>query len=174
MLAETLRTFYGYSSWATERIFDAAAQLTPEQLDAPGVAGRGSISQTLLHLITTQKGWLSWWDGSLPAEEAIRIGLEIGENPDLAAIRGAWDKVAEQTQEFVGSLSDEDAERPFTFAPPNGPSWTIPLWQLMLHVANHGTQHRSEIAAMLTAAGYSPGDLDLLFYCFHLAKLGGQ
>jgi uncharacterized damage-inducible protein DinB len=35
---------------------------------------------------------------------------------------------------------------------------------MMLHVANHGTQHRAEVAAMLTAAGRSPGDLDLLAY----------
>ena len=33
---------------------------------------------------------------------------------------------------------------------------------MMLHVANHGTQHRSEVAAMLTGFGHSPGDLDVL------------
>lgn len=174
MLAEALRTFYDYNTWATERIFDTAAQLTPEQLEAPGEAGRGSIRNTLLHLITTHKGWLSWWDGSLTAEEAIRFPLDLGDNPDLAAIRAAWDEVAEQTSAFIGSLGDEDAERPYTFAPPVGPTWKNPLWQMMLHVANHGTQHRSEIATMLTAAGHSPGDLDLLFYCFDLAQHGGE
>jgi uncharacterized damage-inducible protein DinB len=34
----------------------------------------------------------------------------------------------------------------------------------MLHVVNHGTQHRSEVAAILTSLGFSPGNLDLLFY----------
>lgn len=174
MLAETLRTLYGYSTWATDRVFDAAARLTPEQLDVPGQAGRGSIRQTLLHMITTQKGWLAWWDGSLPPEEAIRVRLDLTENPDLAAIRGAWDQVAEQTQAFVNGLSDEDAARTFTFTPPHGPSWTMPLWQMMLHVANHGTQHRSEIAAILTAAGHSPGDLDLLYFYFELAQPSGR
>ncbi len=38
------------------------------------------------------------------------------------------------------------------------------LWQLMLHLINHGTQHRSEAAALLTGYGQSPGDLDLILY----------
>ena len=35
----------------------------------------------------------------------------------------------------------------------------LPLWQQLAHLANHSTQHRSEVAEMLTQMGRSPGDL---------------
>ena len=31
----------------------------------------------------------------------------------------------------------------------------VALWQMLLHLANHGTQHRSEAAVLLTGAGRS-------------------
>ena len=34
----------------------------------------------------------------------------------------------------------------------------------LAHLANHGTQHRSEAAMLLTSYGYSPDDLDLIVF----------
>jgi uncharacterized damage-inducible protein DinB len=41
---------------------------------------------------------------------------------------------------------------------------------MLVHVVNHGTQHRAEAAALLTAAGQSPGELDLFDYAEDQAK----
>jgi uncharacterized damage-inducible protein DinB len=166
MEAEMLRTMFDYSDWAMTRIFDAADGLTQEQLDTPGTAGHGSIRQTLLHLIDTQRGWLSWWDGSMTAAEAISSGLDLADYPDVASLRALWEDVSAQTAEFTSTLKDEDATRVYSSATPDGRTITFILWQMMYHVANHGTLHRSEVAAMLTDFGHSPGNLDPLYYFF--------
>jgi hypothetical protein len=49
----------------------------------------------------------------------------------------------------------------------------VPVWQMLVHVVNHGTQHRAEAAALLTAEGRSPGELDLINYAEERAGVGG-
>jgi uncharacterized damage-inducible protein DinB len=146
-----------------------------DELNAPGNAGHGSIRETLLHQITAKKGWLSWWDGSMSLEESISYEVELDDYPDLAALRAFWEEVEAQTSDFLDGLSDEDTQRVFDVDLPWGvPPTTFTLWQMMLHVANHGTQHRGEVAAMLTLADRSPGDLDLLFYFLEQIRRGAR
>ena len=63
MVGEALRLHYAYGSWAMARVLDAAERLTADQLNAPGVAGNGSVRGTLVHLIERQWSWFSWFDG---------------------------------------------------------------------------------------------------------------
>jgi uncharacterized damage-inducible protein DinB len=41
-------------------------------------------------------------------------------------------------------------------------------------VVNHGTQHRSEVAAELTRFGHSPGWLDFLFYVDEVSSTANE
>ena len=164
MLADALRTLYEYNRWATETLLEMAGRLTPTQLHTPGGAGPGSVRNTLVHLIAAQRSWLAWWDGSLPADEAYRLTLDPADFPDIAAVRASWEALEQATGEFLSGLSDQDAARVYDNTLPDGTDFRMLLWQMMLHVVNHGTQHRSEVAAMLTGFGQSPGNLDLLFH----------
>jgi uncharacterized damage-inducible protein DinB len=58
--------------------------------------------------------------------------------------------------DYVSSLSTESLNQRYADNIGDGPK----VWQTILHIIFHGTQHRSEAAAILTGYGYSPGDLD--------------
>lgn len=162
MLIEAIRTLYSYNQLATERVLGVAEQLTADQWLAPQTAGRGSMRDTLVHLVSAQRGWLSAWGGALPPQEAARAQVTPADFPDVAAVRSFFRTVDGATQAFLKDLTDARLEEVVTRRRTAGGESRYPLWQMTLHVANHGTQHRSEVAAMLTAFGHSPGDLDLL------------
>ncbi len=164
MLVEAVRLMYAYTNWATGRVLETAKACTNEEWLAPQSAGRGPVRDTLVHMVNAQRGWLSWWDGSRDRDPALLTQLDPAAFPDAAAVQAAWTAVHAATDRFLAGLTDETLQQEFERLASNGVPMRLPLWQMMLHVANHGTQHRSEVAAMLSAFGHSPGDLDLVRY----------
>jgi uncharacterized damage-inducible protein DinB len=67
-------------------------------------------------------------------------------------------------REYVSIITEDAVESELDYSDSRGNQNRRPLWQLMTHVANHGTYHRGEIAGALTALGSSPGDLDFVLW----------
>jgi len=154
-----VRTLYRYSAWANARVLETAARLSPEQLSAPGGASYDSVRETLVHTMSAQWIWLFRWQGTSPGTM-----LDTRQFPDLAAIRARWDQIENDTRRFVTALTDADLARVVDYRNTRGERWAYPLWQQVVHQVNHATQHRSEIALVLTQFGHSPGDLDFLVF----------
>ena len=90
-----------------------------------------------------------------------RGGRAFAETCDVAS--------SAELDRFLETIQDSDLDREQFYRTLGGSEDTRPLWQLMLHVVNHGTQHRAEAAAMLTEYGHSPGDIDFTIYLRHRA-----
>jgi uncharacterized damage-inducible protein DinB len=65
---------------------------------------------------------------------------------------------------FVNEIREERLNSTFDYRNTAGTPFTKVVWHVMAHVVNHGTQHRTEAAAMLTEFGHSPGDIDLVLF----------
>lgn len=159
MSVEMIRTLYNYNAWANRRVLDTAARLSPEQLQATMGASFDSIHATLVHVMGAQWIWLSRWLGTSPT-----ILLNPADYPDLAAVRQRWDEIERDTQAFVQALDEAGLARVVNYRNTRGSPFAYPLWQLMLHQVNHATQHRSEVAMVMTEFGHSPDGLDLTRY----------
>ncbi len=158
-----IRTLYDYNAWANARILAAALSPPPDQLDASGDGAYGSVRETLVHTMSAQRGWLARWQSTLPTVPPTGR-LDPAQFPDVAAIRGRWDEIEGTTRAYVANVSSADLDRVVTYVTSSGKTCSYPLWQQLLHQVNHGTQHRSEVAVLLTRYGRSPGELDLLVF----------
>ena len=148
---------YGYQTNA--RLLDTAARLTPEQF-TQSVFKIGSIHRTLVHQMSAEWVWRSrLQDGISPTGP-----LDPADFPSLDAIRVRWGTEETAMRGWLAGLRDDDLARTLHYQSMTGQTGSGTVGPLLLHVFNHGTQHRSEVAAMLTELGHSPGDLDLFLY----------
>jgi uncharacterized damage-inducible protein DinB len=168
MHLEYLRLLYGYNDWANRHLLEVVDQLTPEQLYAPDDSSFGGLHATLIHTMDTEWSWLNvMLQGDARGIDWASLEIDPADVRDVTAIRARWADVEAQLQAFIAGLEAEGEKSPdriVTWEGDYGGLRRRPVWQIMLHVFNHGTQHRSEVAAMLTRAGHSPGEMDLTRY----------
>jgi uncharacterized damage-inducible protein DinB len=150
---------YRYNQWANARILGATANVTQEQFVAPAAFPHGGLRGTLAHALSAEWIWRTRWEGTSP-----RHLLTPEEFPDFPSLRARWAEEEMHLMNFVDGISEERLNNTFDYTNTSGKPFTRVLWQAMAHVVNHGTQHRSEAAAMLTDLGHSPGDIDLIFF----------
>ena len=150
-----IETIFEYNYWANERILAASSHVSPEQLVAPTAFPRGNLRATLVHILDGEYGW--------------RLLLERGEEtpdlnekdfPTLASLHERWAYEEGHMWAYIAGLGDESLQEIVRYTNPQGIKRERVRWHGLFHVINHGTQHRSEAAAMLTDYGHSPGDID--------------
>lgn len=148
MRVSDIRTLYDYNFWANRRILDAAARLPAEQFAAT------TLGETLGHILSAEVIWRRRWEGRDPATAALPEAFATIE--DLVA---RWRAEDQLLAAYLDTLGDADLDGGLTFMRGDA-SDTRTLWHLLVHVVNHGTQHRAEAALLLTGLGCSPGDVD--------------
>jgi uncharacterized damage-inducible protein DinB len=156
---EQIRALYGYNEWANNHILQAASGLSEEELGRDMGASFGSVQGNLAHTLDVQVLWLARWTGTARVEMP-----EPEEGQRLGAIREAYATSHETLQRFVGSLGEGDIARVISYVDIRGNAQERPLWQVMLHLVNHGTHHRAETAMLLTSLGKPLRQLDYVYF----------
>src|SRR3954452_4902854 len=156
MRVRDLQALYDYHYWANGRILDTATRVTNEQFAAPAPVPSGSLRGTLIHTIGAERTWLARWESRPPVPRA-----QDDQSATVASLTALWGETETALRAYLASLDDDALDRAHCYTRSGGQTLTKSLWQTLVHVVNHGTQHRSEAAMLLTMYGASPGDLDL-------------
>ena len=159
MQPDEVRFLFAYDRWATRQVLGALDGLDPAVWTRTGVVGERGLGDVLVHHLGASQRWRHAFQGTGEEPEP-----EAGPVLTIEQVRDAWAAewaavdawLPTLTEGFVGHVHEG-----------------VPVWLMLVHVVNHGTQHRAEPALLLTAEGRSPGELDLVNYAEEQSGGGG-
>jgi len=147
---ELIRTFIEYHHAITRRVWDSIDQITEEQFVSDDAYSRGSIRNLMVHLAHTDRNWLN---GLKNLPDIRGQAKKYEDFPNRTSARTYWESVAKDVAEYVSNLSEAELD-----AHPN--DIPGPRWEVLMHLVNHGTDHRSTVLQKLTEFGAPTFDQD--------------
>ena len=156
--AYALQDMLAYSAWASRRLVDAAAQLPSDQLTHDFGTADKSVLGTLVHVFAADRIWFRRVEGHGPAK------LIGDEDYQLSVLQNDWPQLQEKWREWAAGLTDEAAAADLFYHDTRGNQWHQPIWQVVIHVVNHGTHHRGQAQGFLRSMGIAPPPIDMTVY----------
>ncbi len=103
----------------------------------------------------------AWFSGLRGIE--IPQSLNPADSDDRHLIRAYGDNVEQNMRAYLATLQDGMLfEKPFA----EGEDKNLILWQVLLQVGNHGTDHRAQLLRLLNDLGVRTGPQDYIFYVY--------
>lgn len=138
---------YQYNAWANKRVL--------ETLNRQRVEDKAILS-LMGHIVAAQYLWLHRIKG-LPAPD-VKLWGEY----ELDALTSSAQKAGDQWLEFVEGTDNFD--RQLTYRNYTGDPYTNNVEMIMIHLVNHSSYHRAQIAMLLRQKGLEPVNTDFITY----------
>jgi uncharacterized damage-inducible protein DinB len=159
-----IRHLFDYTEWANDLAFNAAAELSEENLRRDFNISHGSILGTLVHMAGAEWIWLERWHGNSPPKKEAWALWTNEACPDLKILHQRWRDVVDRRARFISELNESRLMSELSFKLLSGDPNSMRLVDQMQHVANHATLHRGQVVGMIRQMGLAPPSTDLLFY----------
>jgi uncharacterized damage-inducible protein DinB len=157
--ANAFRHFFEYHFAENRALWDSyVAALGDEQWTQPVGYSHGSVRDQIVHMVSVDDTWFSGLRGA-----DIPEPLDPDDFRDRASIRARWDAVEQSMRSYLAGLRDD-----MLFATPfaDGEDKDLVVWQVLLHVVNHGTDHRAQLLRLLNDLGVKTTSQDYIFYVY--------
>ena len=161
-----------YNADMNQKLYDAAAQLPPGELEADRKAFFGSLLGTMNHLLAGDTIWLrrfSTHPANFPALQTAKAlpqpsGLTHSFGDTLPALRTYREQLDAIILEWAPQITAADLAHTFEYRSTRGDLYRKHFGGVLLHFFNHQTHHRGQASTLLTQAGVDIGVTDLLLW----------
>lgn len=160
MNANAFRHFYDYHFAENRNLWDRyVTRLSPEQFVQLTDYSHGSVRDQIVHLMNVDDVWFSELRGVEPSEL-----ISPANTDDRRIIRTHWDRIEQDMRTYLAGLQDGMLFEKPIMEPEEDKDLNV--WQVLLHVTNHGTDHRAQILRLLNDLGFKTTSQDYIFYVY--------
>ena len=148
MLKDHFLHLLKYNDWATR---EAAESIT-------GFEKKNQRSVELLsHIVSAQKVWLN-----------RTLQRDVHSDPwQKHTVEECISHSTSQTSEWINlleSMSEKDLDKRIEYTNSKGEIYNNTIKDIVMHLINHSTYHRAQIATLVRQAGGEPAKTDYIFY----------
>lgn len=147
-MKEQLIQLSTYNTWATGLLLDVIATLPQEKQHQELANSFNSLYRTVLHMWNAES---IWWQ-RMKLQERFYVPAEQFKG-DMKALDAQLREQGRQWKEWVAAASEPMLRHEFKYHNSKRESFKQPIYQMLLHVFNHGTYHRGQLVAMLRQLG---------------------
>ena len=153
-----LPDFFQYNLWANLHLLDACKDLSDAQLDATMQGTFGSVRETLLHMLASEEGYTRTLTGKIPTTPLLG---DVTHFPGFDELRQRAKASGEVLISFAQQVEQEKLSQILHL---DGGTYDAPVIIVVIQAIDHGIDHRSQIATLLTQQGIEPPELDSWAY----------
>ena len=157
---EHFSTLARYNVWATQRLLAAVDKLDDAAYRKDTGLFFKSIHSTLNHMLVGEH--LLWYP-RFAKSQSPKLDLDMEAEPVREQLGQALKGGAANWQPLIESWPIERFDGKLSYNTSKGQAMSLPFAATLTHVFNHGTHHRGQITAALTALGEQCPVLDLAF-----------
>lgn len=149
-----------YNIWAMNRLIQSLESIHNDDFYKDVGLYFKSIAGTLNHLLL---GEHYLWYSRFNEGVSPQIALDTIIHTEKVALLNELEKKSLNWIAFINQIDEITLEGNLTYKRVSGQELTLPFAATLMHVFNHGTHHRGQITAAVTALGYSCPELDLVY-----------
>jgi uncharacterized damage-inducible protein DinB len=160
MNADAFRFFYDYHFAENRKIWNrCVTPLSYEQFTQSVDYSHGSVRDQILHVMSADDLWFSELRGTEPSGPIPPANFD-----DREIIRECWDRIEQSMRDYLAALRDDRLfDKPIEEPEEDQ---DLSVWQVLLHVVNHGTDHRAQLLRLLNDLGVKTTSQDFIFYVY--------
>ncbi|MFI5133061.1 MAG: DinB family protein [Chitinophagales bacterium] len=147
-MKELLQQLAAYNVWANQKLLEVILTLPEEKQKQELPSSFKSLYHTILHMWNAES---VWWQ-RMKLQERIILPLDNFKGTMEELVNESLQQ-NRQWQEWVNDASDAALDHVFQYQTAKKEQFKQPIYQMILHVFNHGTYHRGQLVNMLRQLG---------------------